>query len=149
MLSQHRKAQGFTLFQRAAHMSTSLMEQSVKPRDGRITLHICTSVPDTKSDNHEDALLFVNTEITQEQNAEWCHVWHWNGQVGHHAAHCVCCTGQGSLSAFLLARAQESVLGRCAPYQSVWIICCKNEAERVQNRLKKEGFLNSFYKFVG
>lgn len=148
MLSQHRKAQGFTLFQRAARMSTSLIEQSVKLRDGRIMLHVCISVPDKKSDDHEDALLFVNTEITQEQNAGWCHIWRWNGEVGQHAAHCVCCTGQGSLSAFLLARAQESVLGRCAPYQSVWIICRKNEAERVQKRLQKEGFLNSFYKFV-
>lgn len=148
MLSQHRKAQGITLFQRAARMSTSLMEQSTKPRDGRIMLHVCISVPDTQINHHEDALLFVNTKITQEQKAGWCHVWHWNGEIGQHAAHCVCCNGQGSLSSFLLARAQESVLGRCVSYRSVWIICRNNEAERVQKRLQKEGFLNSFYKFV-
>lgn len=148
MLFQHRKAQGLTLFQRAARMSTRLMEQSAKPRDGRITLHVCISVPDVCADHHKDALLFVNTEITQEQTAGWCHIWHWNGEVSQHSGQCICCTGHGNLSAFLLARAQESVLGRCAPYQSVWVICHKNEAERVQKRLQKEGFLNSFYKFA-
>ncbi|EGE48765.1 Hypothetical protein APO_0356 [Acetobacter pomorum DM001] len=151
MLSQHRKAQGFTLFQRAARMSTSLMKQSAKPKDGRIMLHVCTSVPDDAAYGCKDALLLVNTEVTEEQKAKWQHVWRWGGvlgpEFGRHSAQCVCCVGQGGLSAFLLAQAQQSVLGRCEPYRSVWVICCENEAQKVRNRLRKEGFLNSFYQF--
>ncbi|KDE19882.1 hypothetical protein AZ09_10020 [Acetobacter aceti 1023] len=132
-------------------MSTSLMEPRAQCGDGRILLHVCASVPDNKYNKHEVALLFVNLKETKEQTQQWAHVWYWKGvlspQIGRHSAQCLCCTGQAGLSAFLLARAQESVLGRCMPYRSVWIICSPNQIEMVSNQLRKEGFLNSFYQF--